>query len=135
MTGTSNDFSAVICFGVPEDQVDQLIEAAHAAPKQPSIWFVVGSNMNRLSGLAAHWGHVTEVVVVLSPSFDEQAVDAVLLVLENEKTEPSDCLWLQGHDVALASLPGIRTKRLSRSLNATEVAAILRPDHRDIVTM
>ena len=107
-----NEVSAIVCFGIAEPQVDDLIEATRGTILESARWLVFGSDMGRLAGLAAHWQGQVEVVIVHMPEADADAQDAALLILENEGVSMSDCVWLQCEDPQCPLPAGARAARL-----------------------
>jgi hypothetical protein len=108
---------AVVCFGVPETDVDALLELASARAGMPQRWLVFGTDMHRLGGLAATWETTIELTIVLLPTPIGDAQDAALLILENEGVVPDECVWLQSCRVN-GPLPELK-RASSVSLNSS----------------
>jgi len=90
--------SAIVCFGLAEPRVDDLIEATRDTPFQSARWVVFGSDMGRLGALAAHWQGQVEIIVVHIPGTNPTTLDAAFLILETEGVSASTCIWLQSAD-------------------------------------
>ena len=95
--------SAIACFGVPERQVDLLIDAMVGTPAEPTRWFVFGQDANLLGALDQHWRSSLELVLARMPGSGPDVHDAVLLILENEGVQPEQCVWLLGPQVTCPS--------------------------------
>jgi hypothetical protein len=108
--------SAIVCFGIPEPQVDDLIEATRDTTFQSARWLVFGSDMCRLGGLSAHWQGQVSVTIVHMPQADADTQDAALLILDNEGVSVSNCIWLQ-HEDPQCQLPAV--KRATRLVSCT----------------
>lgn len=118
--------TAIVCFGLPEPQVDDLIEAARGTPFQSARWIVFGRDMPRLGGLAAQWQDVVEVTIALMPEASADMQDAALLILEDEGVSVSSCYWLQREDPN-CPLPAIaRAARLASSCAPHDALYLLR---------
>ena len=93
-----NAVAAVATFGVPERDVDSLIEALLDARVGPARWLVFGMDMALLGALDLQWRDVCEVVIGRMPSTDLAARDAVLTIIENEGLSVDSVIWLHGRD-------------------------------------
>jgi hypothetical protein len=107
-----HQISAIVCFGIAEPQVDDLIEATRDTIFESARWFVFGSDICRLGGLAAYWQGRVEVVIVHLPRADASMQDAALLILENEGVPVPGCIWLQHEDPQCPLPAGTRAARL-----------------------
>jgi hypothetical protein len=113
---TERGVSAIVCVGVPETAVDALLELACSTAALPCHWFVFGTDVGRLGGLAAAWDTTIELTIVRLPTPVVDVMDAALLILENEGISPDQCVWLQSSNVngplpelARASLVGLNS--------------------------
>lgn len=99
--------SAIVCFGLPESQVDMLIEATMGTASEPVRWVVFGVNMSLLGALDSQWGKAIDLVPVMLPGTGEDIQDAALTILEHEGVLLSECVWVQGTDVSGAAPAGM----------------------------
>ena len=99
-----NRISAIVCFGLPESQVDMLIEATMGTTFEPARWVVFGVDMNLLGALDLQWGKVIDLVLAMLPGTSEELQAAALTILENEGVLPAESVWVRGPDV-LPSAP------------------------------
>ena len=117
--------SVIVCFGIAEPQVDDLIDATRGTTFQSARWLVFGRDMPRLAGLAAYWRGQVEVIIVHLPEVDADAQDAALLILENESVSVSNCIWLQCEDLQCPLPAVMRAARLD-SCGPEESLSLLR---------
>ena len=94
-----NRISAIVCFGVPESQVDMLIEAALGTPSEPGRWVVFGVDMHLLGALDTQWGKAIDLVLAMLPGTSEDLQDAALTIMEHEGLRSAECVWVRGPDV------------------------------------
>ena len=94
-----NRISAIVCFGVPEPQVDMLIEATMGTPSEPARWVVFGVDMYLLGALDTQWGKAIDLVLAMLPGTSEDLQDAALTILEREGVLSSESVWVRGPDV------------------------------------
>jgi hypothetical protein len=94
---------AIACFGVPERQVDLLIDAIVGTLAEPKRWFVFGQDANLLGALDQHWRTSLDLVLARMPGTGPDVHDALLLILENEGVQPEQCVWLLGPQVSCPS--------------------------------
>ncbi len=85
----------IICFGIPETQIDDLIDATRGTPYAHLRWIVFGRNISRLGGLCAQWEDSVDLVIVLLPDAGADVQDAALLILDNENVSVDESVWLQ----------------------------------------
>jgi hypothetical protein len=102
-----NRISAIVCFGVPESQVDMLIEATMGTPCEPARWVVFGFDMNLLGALDTQWGKAIELVLAMLPGTSEALQDAALTILEHEGVLLSESVWVRGSDVPCTAPDGM----------------------------
>jgi hypothetical protein len=88
----------IVCFGIPEPRIDDLIDATRGTPYAHLRWIVFGSNMSRLGGLCAQWEGSVDLVIVLLTDAVADFHDAALLILENENVSVDESVWLQSED-------------------------------------
>ena len=91
--------SAIACFGVPESQVDLLIEAAMGTAFEPARWVVFGADMHLLGALDTQWGKAIDLVLTMLPGTSEDSQDAALTILEHEGVMLYESVWIRGPDV------------------------------------
>jgi len=115
--------SAIACFGVPESQVDLLIEAAMGTAFEPARWVVFGADMNLLAALDTQWGKAIDLVLAMLPGTSEDIQEAALTILEHEGVEFSESVWIRG-----ANVPGSAPDGMLATFDATET------DVRDLVS-
>lgn len=85
----------IVCSGIPEPQIDDLIDATRGTPYAHLRWIVFGSNMSRLGGLSAQWEGSVDLVIVLLTDAVADFHDAALLILESENVSLDESVWLQ----------------------------------------
>lgn len=102
-----NWISAIVCFGLPESQVDMLIEATMGTPSEPGRWVVFGVDMHLLGALDKQWGKAIDLVLALLPGTSEEFQDAALTILEHEGVLPSESVWVRGPDVPASAPQGM----------------------------
>ena len=100
--------SAIVGFGVPEQEVDALIEAYAGTHAEPGRWVVFGTDANLLGVLDRQWRDAVDLVVVRMPRADIEMVDVVLDVLANERLEPATVVWLHGAELSFDPPSGFR---------------------------
>lgn len=89
----------IVCYRIPEPQIDDLIDATRGTPYAHLRWIVFGSNMARLGGLCAQWeGSVDVVPVLLATDAGANFQDAALLILDSENVLVDESLWLQSEE-------------------------------------
>ena len=88
--------AAIAVFGVPEREVDALIEDITRTVAAPARWVVFGTDMNLLGALVHQWRPLTNLVPVLLPGTDGTVLDAALFLLELEGLEQRSVVWLHG---------------------------------------
>ncbi len=99
--------AAIVCFGVPERQVDLLIEAVMGTAAEPGRWVVFGVDMNLLGALDAQWGKAIDLILACLPELDDDFQDAALTILESEGVVPSETVWVRGADVSFSAPEGM----------------------------
>jgi hypothetical protein len=119
------DFSTIVSFGLPETQVDDLIEATRVTRFRAAKWIVYGVNTSRLGGLVALWSGEVDITPVLVPDLSFDALDAALLIVENEGASASNLLWLHGKQLGGALPSGTRSALLGRTFAAERFEALL----------
>lgn len=102
-----NRISAIVCFGLPESQVDMLIEATMGTAFEPSRWVVFGVDVNLLGALDKQWGKAIDLVLALLPGTSEELQDAALTILEHEGVLASESVWVRGPDVPASAPQGM----------------------------
>ena len=102
-----NRISAIVCFGVPESQVDMLIEATIGTAFEPRRWGVFGADMNLLGALDTQWGKVINLVMALLPGTSGELQCAALTILEHEGLLLSESVWVRGPDVSCSAPDGM----------------------------
>ncbi len=105
--GGVNQISAIVCFGVPESQVDMLIEAAMGTPCEPVRWVVFGVDVDLLGALDTQWGKAIDLVLAVLPGTSEELQDAVLTILEHEGLLLSVSVLVRGPDVLCSAPDGM----------------------------
>ena len=100
--------AAIAVFGVPEREVDALIEDITRTVAAPARWVVFGTDMNLLGALVHQWRPLTNLVPVLLPGTDATVLDAALFLLELEGLEQKSVVWLHGTAVVPEPPPGFR---------------------------
>ena len=100
--------AAIAVFGVPEREVDALIEDITRTVAAPARWVVFGTDMNLLGALVHQWRHLTNLVPVLLPGTDGTVLEAALFLLELEGLEQKSVVWLHGTAVVSEPPPGFR---------------------------
>ena len=115
--------SAIVCFGVPESQVDQLIEASMGTAAEPGRWVVFGADMHLLAALDTQWSRAIDLVLAMLPGTSEDIQEAALTILEHEGVEFSESVWIRG-----ANVPGSAPDGMLATFDATET------DVRDLVS-
>ena len=119
--------AAIAVFGVPEREVDALIEDVTRTVAAPDRWVVFGTDMNLLGALVHQWRHLTNLVPVLLPGTDGTVLDAALFLLELEGLEQKSVVWLHGMEVASEPPPGFRAAiRVSRNAIDLEGQALVK---------
>ena len=101
--------AAIAVYGVPEREVDALIEAFAGMRAEPGRWVVFGTDAYLLGALDRQWRNAADLVIVRMPGADIEMVDAALDVLANERLEPATVVWLQGTELAFDPPSGFRT--------------------------
>ena len=56
--------TAMVCFGMPEQQVDILMEGFIGTSSEPEKWIVFGCDANLLAALNKQWGATTELIAL-----------------------------------------------------------------------
>jgi hypothetical protein len=108
--------AAIVVFGVPEREVDALIEDITCTVAAPARWVLFGTDMNLLGALVHYWRHLTNLVPVLVPGTDGTVLDMALFLLEREGLERESVVWLHGTAVVPEPPPGFRAAfRVSRN--------------------
>ena len=102
-----NRISAIVCFGLPESQVDMLIEATMGTTFEPARWVVFGVDMNLLGALDTQWGKAIDLVLAMLPGTSEDLQDAALTILEHEGVMLSESVWVCGPDVPCSAPEGM----------------------------
>ncbi len=100
--------AAIAVFGVPEREVDALIENINCTVAAPAQWLVFGTDMNLLGALDHHWQPLTNLVPVLLPGTDDSVLDTALFLLEHEGLERESVVWLHGTAVLPEPPTGFR---------------------------
>ena len=91
-----NPITAIAAFGMPEQQVDALIESIISTVAEPVRWVVFGTDMNLLAALDRQWSGSVELVLACLPAANETMIEAAQMILENEGLDPSVVAWLHG---------------------------------------
>ena len=108
--------AAIAVFGVPEREVDALIEDITRTVAAPARWVVFGTDMNLLGALVHQWRRLTNLVPVLLPGTDGTVLEAALFLLELEGLEQKSVVWLHGTAVVPEPPAGFRAAiRVSRN--------------------
>ena len=102
-----NRISLIVCFGVPESQVDMLIDATMGTPSEPGRWVVFGVDMILLGALDAQWTEAIDLVLTLLPGLSEVFQDAALTILEHKGALLSESVWVRGADVLCSAPDGV----------------------------
>jgi hypothetical protein len=113
---------AVVFFGVPEREVDDLIGQLVEARCPPVRWFLFGRDMNLLGALDQCWHATLEPVVACLPRFDAICCDAALTILEHEGETPRTIVWVHGN-LARCPAPDVEHAIASRDTDPHAVAA------------
>ena len=100
--------AAIAVFGVPEREVDALIEDIACTVAVPARWLVFGIDMNLRGALVHHWEHLTNLVPVLLPGTDDSVLDTALFLFEHEGLERESVVWLHGAAVLPEPPSGFR---------------------------
>ena len=100
--------AAIAVYGVPEREVDSLIEAFAGTPAEPGRWVVFGTDANLLGALDRQWRDAVDLVLVLVPRTDLVVMDVALTLLAHERLEPAAVVWLHGAELALDPPSGFR---------------------------
>ena len=100
--------AAIAVFGVPEREVDALIEAVAGTHAEPGRWVVFGTDAYLLGALDRQWRNAVDLVVVRIPCGDIEMVDVALDVLANERLEPATVVWLHGTELGFDPPSGFR---------------------------
>ena len=108
--------SAIVCFGVPESQVDQVIEAAMGTAFEPGRWVVFGVDMHLLAALDTPWGKAIDLVLAMLPGTSEDIQDAALTILEHEGVVFPESVWIHG-----ANVPGSAPDGMLATFDATGI--------------
>jgi hypothetical protein len=95
-------------YGVPEREVDALIEAFLGSPVQPVRWMVFGTEASLLWALDSHWGKIVDLVVVLMPNTEIEMVDVAISVMASEQVELGATVWLHGAELPIDPPSGFR---------------------------
>lgn len=102
-----NRIAAIVCFGVPEAQVDMLIEATMSTPSEPGRWVVFGSDMHLLGALDKQWTKSIDLVLVMLPGTSADLQDAALTILEHEGVRLAETVWVHGPNVTCSVPDGL----------------------------
>lgn len=100
--------AAIAIYGVPEREVDALIEVIEGTPAEPLRWVVFGTDANLLGALDRQWRDTVDLVLVLMPRTDIEMMNLALDVLANERLEPATVVWLHGAELAPDPPSGFR---------------------------
>ncbi|MDP9994550.1 hypothetical protein J2W28_004920 [Variovorax boronicumulans] len=92
--------TAVVCFGLPEQQVDILMEGLTTTLAEPRKWIVFGSDANLLAALKKLWGETIELIAVIVPASTEGLEEAALSILQSEQVALSEAVWVLGSGTA-----------------------------------
>ena len=104
-----NSITTIAVFGVPEQQVDALIESIAATVTGPARWVVFGTDMDLLAALDRQWRGAVDLVLACLPAADEMMMEAAQMILANERLDPNMVAWLQGDAVPCDPPMGFRT--------------------------
>lgn len=118
-----NQISTIVCFGVPESQVDMLIEATLGTSAEPRRWVVFGLDINLLGALDQQWSKTVNLTLVLLPGTSERELEAALAILSNEEVSPSECIWVRGPDVACSGPQDVLATFDANSLDVGSLVA------------
>ena len=105
--GPKPRISAVIAFGLPLHQVDDLIDEVSGTAVDPARWVVIAADMNLLGTLSDVWQGRTEMVLCAAPSIDQDMVGAAVDIIDHEQIELELSAWLQPADVAISPPPSV----------------------------
>lgn len=92
--------TAIVCFGLPEQQVDILMEGLTTTSAEPRKWIVFGCDADLLAALIKLWGETTELIAVIIPASTEGLEEAALTILQSEQVALSEVVWVLGPGVA-----------------------------------
>ena len=104
-----NPLAAIVAFGVPEQQVDALIEGITGTVAEPVRWVVFGADMDLLGSLDRQWRGAVDLVLAHLPRADATTMDAAMAILSHEQLQPNSVAWLHGAAVPCEPPPGFRT--------------------------
>jgi len=92
--------TAIICFGLPEQQVDILMEGITGTSSEPKKWIVFGCDANLLAALNKQWGEISKLIAVIIPASTEGLEEVALAILQSEQIALSEAVWVMGPAVA-----------------------------------
>jgi hypothetical protein len=97
----------VFC-GVPERQVDQVLDHLCDWDLLPQRCLVLGSDMGLLGALTRHWAPRVDVIVAFVPSLDNQLLDVAQAIAHREGLSTTALAWVCGPALSapLPDLPG-----------------------------
>ena len=99
--------SAVIAFGLPLHQVDDLVDEVAGTAADPGRWVVISADMNLLGTLSHVWQDRTEMVLCAAPSIDQDMVGAAVDMIGHEQIKLELSAWLQPADIAISPPPSV----------------------------
>lgn len=114
-----------VFFGLPESEVDAVLEGLLDVGCVPRRCLVFGTRMDLLGALCRQWDGQIETVVAMLPFFDAEMVEPALMIATREGFLPERSVWVclfdlvnQLHDVKLDVLPtaGRATEELASLL-------------------
>lgn len=104
-----NPITAIAAFGVPEQQVDALIESIMSTVAEPARWMVFGTDVDLLAALDRQWCGAVDLVLACMPAADGTTMEAAQLILASEGLDPNMVAWLHGYAVPCDPPTGFRT--------------------------
>ncbi len=127
--GATLSTSTLVFFGLAEPLVDDILEELTARGCCPRRGLVLGVDMNRLAGLAAHWSSQIELVVVRLPASGPEYLDVVEPILEREGISIPNALLVhpcrEEPDPSVFTGPSVGVPRALAADAATLVAEAL----------
>ena len=103
-----NPITAIAAFGVPEQQVDALIESIMSTVAEPARWMVFGTDVDLLAALDRQWCGAVDLVLAGMPTADGTTIEAAQVILASEGLDPNMVAWLHGDAVLCDPPTGFR---------------------------
>ena len=103
-----NPITAIAAFGVPEQQVDALIESIMSTVAEPARWMVFGTDVDLLAALDRQWCGAVDLVLAGMPTADRTTIEAAQVILASEGLDPNMVAWLHGDAVPCDPPTGFR---------------------------